>query len=173
MIVLGIDPGLRNTGFGVINELENKEAVYLTSGVIKTDSGSSLSERIKTILEGLQHIIHEYKPDLASIEKVFVNVNPQSTLMLGQARGACISACVLANIPVFEYTALQVKQSVVGYGHAEKEQIQKMVVHFLKLTGVPQSDAADALACGLAHLHYARLSKIFDMSSVKNGRIRS
>ena len=173
MIILGIDPGLRHTGFGVIKEVVRGEAMYITSGVIKTDSNSSLAERIKTILNGLEQIISQYHPDLVSIEKVFVNVNPQSTLMLGQARGACIAACVLRDLPVFEYTALQVKQAVVGYGHAEKEQIQKMVVYLLKLSGIPQADAADALACSLAHLHYAHLSKVFKISSVKSGRIRS
>jgi crossover junction endodeoxyribonuclease RuvC len=110
---------------------------------------------------------------VVSIEKVFVNVNPQSTLLLGQARGACISACVLQDLPVFEYTALQVKQSVVGYGHAEKEQLQKMVKYLLKLVGNPQADAADALACALTHAHYAKLSKIFNMDTVKKGRIRN
>lgn len=173
MRILGIDPGLRNTGFGVIDRVDKNTASYVTSGVIQTNAGQSLALRIKTILTGIQQIIRDYQPVVVSIEKVFVNVNPQSTLLLGQARGACISACVLHDLEVFEYTALQVKQSVVGYGHAEKEQLQKMVVHFLNLTGTPQADAADALACALAHLHYERLGKIFQMSSVKAGRIRS
>lgn len=171
--ILGIDPGLRNTGFGVIDGVSNSTATYVASGVIQTAASDSLASRIKTILTGINEIISEYKPDLVSIEKVFVNVNPQSTLLLGQARGAAIAACVLADLPVSEYTALQVKQAVVGYGHAEKEQIQRMVVHFLKLSGTPQADAADALACALAHLHYAHLGAVFNMTSVKNGRMRN
>lgn len=173
MRILGIDPGLRNTGFGVIDQIDKNTASYVSSGVIQTESSQALALRIKTILNGISQIIQEYKPDVVSIEKVFVNVNPQSTLLLGQARGAAISACVLCDLPVFEYTALQVKQSVVGYGHAEKEQLQKMVVYLLKLTGSPQADAADALACALAHLHYERLGNIFNMASVKNGRMRN
>lgn len=173
MRILGIDPGLRNTGFGVIDGVSNSAANYIASGVIQTSAADSLALRIKTILTGINKIITQYQPDLVSIEKVFVNVNPQSTLLLGQARGAAISACVLADLPVSEYTALQVKQAVVGYGHAEKEQVQRMVVHFLKLSGTPQADAADALACALAHLHYAHLGAVFKMTSVKNGRMRN
>ena len=144
MLILGIDPGLCKTGFGVIRQENRTEAAYITSGVISTDASTSLPLRLKTILAGLTQIIQEYQPELVSIEKVFVNVNPQSTLLLGQARGACISACVVQDLPVFEYTALQVKQAVVGYGHAEKIQMQKMVMHFLRLDGKPQADAADA-----------------------------
>lgn len=172
MIILGIDPGLRNTGFGIVKSYGRSDATYIASGVIQTKADESLALRIKTILLGVQEIIATYQPDVVSIEKVFVNVNPQSTLMLGQARGAAIAACVLQNLPIYEYTALQVKQSVVGYGHAEKEQLQRMVVQLLKLAGTPQADAADALACALAHLHYSHLGKIFNMTSVKAGRMR-
>lgn len=173
MLILGIDPGLRNTGFGLIAAGERNQGSYVASGVIKTSSADSLALRIKNLLDGISQIITEYKPDIVSIEKVFVNVNPQSTLILGQARGACIAGCVIHNLPVFEYTALQIKQAVVGYGHAGKEQIQKMVMYMLKLANKPQADAADALACGLAHLHYERLGSVFNMTSVKKGRIRS
>lgn len=169
MRVLGIDPGLRKTGFGVI-EIINNKPVYVTSGVIVTDSNTSLSLRIKTILDGITEIILTTKPDVSSIEKVFVNVNPQSTLLLGQARGAVICACVLHNILVTEYTALQVKQSVVGYGHAEKQQVTKMVKYLLNLDGEPQSDAADALATALAYVHYSKLCTTFQMSEIHKGR---
>lgn len=172
MRILGIDPGLRNTGFGVIDEITSSECNYVASGVIQTDSSVDLPSRLKTILLGVCEVIDIYQPDVVSIEKVFVNTNPQSTLLLGQARGTAISACVLKNLSVSEYTALQVKQAVVGYGHAEKNQVQKMVMHFLKLNGKPQSDAADGLACALAHVHYAKISEIFGMESVKAGRIR-
>ncbi len=172
MLILGIDPGLRNTGFGLVKAESANLANYIASGVISTNSKDTLPFRIKTILNGISEIINTYKPDLVSIEKVFVNVNPQSTLILGQARGACIAGCVLYDLPVYEYTALQVKQAVVGYGHAEKEQVQKMVMYMLKLAGKPQADAADALASALAHIHYSRLANVFNMTSVKNGRIR-
>jgi crossover junction endodeoxyribonuclease RuvC len=172
MKILGIDPGLRNTGFGLIEQINRNQAQYIVSGVIQTCSKDSLALRIKHILNGISQIIRDYQPTIVSIEKVFVNNNPQSTLLLGQARGACIAACVLHELPVVEYTALQVKQAVVGYGHADKAQIQKMVVHHLRLSGVPQADAADGLAQALAHLHYAQLAAKFKMASVKGGRIR-
>ncbi len=172
MRILGIDPGLRNTGFGVVEVVDNKPC-YITSGVISTNSDEALPLRIKTILDGLSQIIKEYQPDIASIEKVFVNVNPQSTLLLGQARGTAIAACVLHNLSVTEYTALQVKQSVVGYGHAEKDQVAKMVKFFLNLSGAPRADAADALAVALTHINFAKISKIFNMSTTKKGRLIS
>jgi crossover junction endodeoxyribonuclease RuvC len=150
--ILGIDPGLRSTGFGVIDTTGSKLA-YVASGCIKTDATGSLPERIKTILDGIAEIIATYQPQQAAVEIVFVNVNPQSTLLLGQARGAAISALVTANLPVAEYTALQVKQAVVGHGKAAKEQVQAMVTRLLKLPGVPSADAADALACAIAHAH--------------------
>ncbi len=150
--ILGIDPGLRSTGFGVIDRTGNALS-YVASGCIKSDAAGSLPQRLKTILDGLVEIIATYQPQQAAVEIVFVNVNPQSTLLLGQARGAAIAALVTANLPVAEYTALQVKQAVVGHGKAAKEQVQAMVVRLLKLPGTPGSDAADALACAIAHAH--------------------
>ena len=150
--ILGIDPGLRSTGFGVIDKAGNTLA-YVASGCIKTDAAGSLPQRIKTLLDGIAEIISTYEPQQAAVEIVFVNVNPQSTLLLGQARGAAISALVTANLPVAEYTALQVKQAVVGHGKAAKEQVQHMVTRLLNLSGTPSTDAADALACAIAHAH--------------------
>jgi len=150
--ILGIDPGLRSTGFGVIDKAGNTLS-YVASGCIKSDATGSLPQRIKTILDGLVEIIATYGPQQAAVEIVFVNVNPQSTLLLGQARGAAISALVTADLPVAEYTALQVKQAVVGHGKAAKEQVQAMVARLLKLPGTPSPDAADALACAIAHAH--------------------
>jgi crossover junction endodeoxyribonuclease RuvC len=150
--ILGIDPGLRSTGFGVIDRTGNT-LTYVASGCIKTNAAGSLPQRIKTILDGLVEIIATYRPQQAAIEIVFVNVNPQSTLLLGQARGAAIAALVTADLPVAEYTALQVKQAVVGHGKAAKEQVQAMVARLLKLPGAPGADAADALACAIAHAH--------------------
>jgi crossover junction endodeoxyribonuclease RuvC len=152
--ILGIDPGSTVTGFGVI-ESASHGVSYITSGAIKI-SGATLPSRLKTILDGMREIIALHSPDLVAIEQVFVNVNPQSTLALGQARGAAICAGVLGELPVFEYTALQVKQAVVGNGHATKEQVQEMVRRLLKLNGTPQADAADALACAICHAYSNR-----------------
>ena len=155
MKILGIDPGLRVTGFGII-EKSGSRLTYVTSGCVKSGSGD-LTARLKVILEGLAEVIAANRPQEVAIEKVFVNVNPQSTLALGQARGTAICAAVLAGLPVAEYTALQVKQSVVGAGHAKKEQVQHMVKRLLALPGTPAPDAADALACAICHAHGARL----------------
>ncbi len=149
--ILGIDPGLRITGFGIVRKSGSKLA-YVTSGCI-TAPEADLPGRLKTILEGLREVIQQHQPQQAAVEKVFVNVNPQSTLLLGQARGTAICAAVLENLPVAEYTALQVKQAVVGNGHAKKEQVQEMVRRLLGLPGNPGADAADALACAICHAH--------------------
>ena len=124
----------------------------MTSGCVKSGAGD-LATRLKCILEGLNEVIAEHGPAEAAVEKVFVNVNPQSTLALGQARGTAICAVVMAGLPVAEYTALQVKQAVVGLGHARKEQVQEMVKRLLKLPGAPGPDASDALACAICHAH--------------------
>ena len=150
--ILGIDPGLRVTGFGII-EQHGKQLVYVASGCIKSDDKTGLPTRLKTLFHGIQEVVETYQPDQAAVEKVFVNVNPQSTLLLGQARGAAISALVARDLPVAEYTALQIKQSVVGHGKAAKEQVQHMVVRLLGLNGTPTADAADALACAICHAH--------------------
>ncbi len=149
--ILGVDPGLRATGFGVLDK-QGSRLSYVTSGCIRTTDGS-LSARLKTILDGLAGIIAQHRPAEVALEKVFVNVNPQSTLLLGQARGTAICAAVLHELPVAEYTALQVKQAVVGNGHAKKEQVQEMVRRLLRLAGRPGTDAADALACAICHAH--------------------
>jgi crossover junction endodeoxyribonuclease RuvC len=151
MKILGIDPGLRTTGFGVIEKSGNK-LTYIVSGTIKTPD-ADLPARLKTILSGISEIIEVYRPDCAAIEKVFVNVNPQSTLLLGQARGAAICALVGADLPVAEYTALQVKQAVVGQGKAQKQQVQDMVQRLLLLPGMPGTDASDALGVAICHAH--------------------
>ncbi|MGD9786850.1 MAG: crossover junction endodeoxyribonuclease RuvC [Sulfuricellaceae bacterium] len=154
MRILGIDPGLRVTGFGVI-ERHGAKLVYVGSGCIRTPEGT-LPERLKVILAGVGEVIGQYRPEQVAVEEVFVNVNPKSTLLLGQARGAAISGAVLRDLPVAEYTALQVKQAVVGNGHAAKEQVQEMVRRLLDLEGRLQADAADALACAICHAHAGR-----------------
>ena len=150
--ILGIDPGLRLTGFGVLERHGAGRLAYVASGVIRVPDGE-LPARLAVIFAQLREVIAEYAPDAAAVEKVFVNVNPHSTLLLGQARGAAICAAATAGLPVAEYTALQVKQAVVGYGRATKDQVQAMVVRLLGLPGTPSKDAADALACAACHAH--------------------
>ena len=149
--ILGIDPGLRVTGFGLIVATGGK-LQYIASGCVRNTVGE-LPERLNIILRDLGSVIGEHRPTEVAIEKVFVNVNPHSTLLLGQARGAAISAAVLANLPVAEYTALQIKQAVVGHGKAAKSQVQEMVKRLLALPAAPSADAADALACAICHAH--------------------
>ncbi len=147
--ILGIDPGLRITGFGLI-EKRGQALQYVASGAIRTPDGS-LPERLRVILDGVTEVIRQYQPTESAIEKVFVNVNPQATLLLGQARGAAICGLVSAGLTVAEYTALQTKQATVGHGKATKEQVQQMVQRLLQLSGLPGPDAADALACAICH----------------------
>ena len=149
--ILGIDPGLVVTGFGILDK-NGQKLCYVASGCIRTPKGE-LAQRLKAILDGLNEVIAAHGPVQVALEKVFVNANPQSTLSLGQARGTAICAAVLHGLPLAEYTALQVKQAVVGNGHARKEQVQDMVRRLLKLAGDPSPDAADALACAICHAH--------------------
>jgi crossover junction endodeoxyribonuclease RuvC len=153
--ILGIDPGLNRTGWGVIESVAGR-LNCVDAGVIRVPAGE-LPARLSFILSGLRGVIEATRPERASVEKVFVNVNPQSTLMLGQARGAAICAAVAAGLPVREHTALQVKQAVVGYGKASKQQVQMMVQRLLRLHEAPVADAADALACAVCDLHADRL----------------
>ncbi|MGH8764105.1 MAG: crossover junction endodeoxyribonuclease RuvC [Burkholderiales bacterium] len=170
MRILGIDPGLRVTGFGVIEKAGNSLR-YVTSGCVRSGEGE-LAVRLKVLLEGLNEIIAANRPEQVAIEKVFVNVNPQSTLLLGQARGTAICAAVIAGLPVAEYTALQVKQAVVGHGKAKKDQVQHMVRRLLALPGDPTPDAADALACAICHAHGGKLGNMSTKNlRMKNGRL--
>lgn len=152
MRIIGIDPGLQKTGFGVI-QAQGSRLTYVVSGTIVIPTKQPLATRLKHILDDVSEVIQTTNPDIAVVEKVFVNNNPSSTLLLGQARGAAICALANADLPVFEYTALQVKKSVVGNGHAAKEQIQQMVKRLLNLSDVPAPDSADALACAICHYH--------------------
>lgn len=153
--VLGIDPGSRKAGFGVI-ESGRYRPNYIASGVINVMKLSG-SQRLRVIFESINQIIEQYKPDIMSIEKVFVYKNPNSAIKLGQARGVIICAAALHDIPIMEYTPTQIKSTLVGHGHANKEQVQFMVTNLLKLTETPQEDAADALAAALCHDRYLTL----------------
>lgn len=156
MRILGIDPGLRVTGYGVI-DVEAGQQHYVASGVIKTDSDAPLPQRLHTLFKGLNELAELYKPQVAVVEIVFVNVNPQSTLLLGQARGSVLTALTHAGLSVMEYTALQIKQAIVGHGKANKEQVQEMVKRLLKLPAPPSADAADALAAALTHAQSSKM----------------
>ena len=168
--ILGIDPGLRVTGFGVI-DVQGRDLRYVASGVIRIAPGA-LPPRLKTIHDGVSEVVAQYRPDLAVAEIVFVNVNPQSTLLLGQARGAAITTLVVHGLAVHEYTALQVKQAVVGHGRAAKSQVQAMVQRLLCLPGIPSTDAADALACAICHAHAATMTDAASGTAMRGGRLR-
>ena len=178
MRILGIDPGLRTTGFGVV-DVQGSALSYVASGTISTqhlDVGA-LPQRLKVLFDGIREVVQRYTPDHASVEIVFVNVNPQSTLLLGQARGACITALVSSDLPVAEYTALQMKQAVVGYGRADKTQVQSMVQRLLALPGLPGPDAADALGLAITHAHagaaMARLAQASGLGGKIGGNYRA
>lgn len=154
-IILGIDPGSRITGYGLIKE-ENRKIYYLDSGCIRTSEGE-LSQRLLQIFDGICQLMDNYSPDEVAIEQVFMHQNPNSALKLGHARGAAMVAAASHRICVNEYSAREVKQAVVGYGAAQKEQVKQMVVNLLLLNSPPQSDAADALAIAICH-SYRRYS---------------
>ena len=157
MRILGIDPGLRTTGFGIV-EAEGARLHYVASGTISTGTVEigQLPARLKIIYDGVREVTARYRPECASLEIVFVNGNPQSTLLLGQARGAALTALVSNDLAVSEYTALQMKQAVAGHGKAAKVQVQEMVRRLLQLPGLPDSDAADALGLAITHAQVGR-----------------
>ena len=157
VVVLGIDPGSRKTGYGVV-AVERDGPKYLASGCINV-AKLDMPNRLGEIYRGVSEIISTYKPDQMAIEEVFVSKNAKSALLLGQARGVAIAAAVGHELPVSEYAARLVKQAVVGTGKASKEQVQHMVEVLLSLSGRPQADAADALAIALCHVNTAPNSK--------------
>lgn len=167
--ILGIDPGLRITGFGVL-EARGGELVYVASGCIRA-TGTSLPVRLGVIVRDLAHVIAELRPAEVAIERVFVNMNPRTTLLLGQARGAAIAAAVVAGLPVSEYTAGQVKQAVAGAGRAPKSQVQEMVKRLLALPGQPATDAADALAAAICHAHASSGAGVLAERGLRRGRM--
>ncbi|WP_101757356.1 crossover junction endodeoxyribonuclease RuvC [Oceanicoccus sp. KOV_DT_Chl] len=171
-LILGIDPGSRKTGFGIINVLRDQHE-YVASGVIKLPVEHDLPDRIKVLIDSLAEIIETHCPQQVAIEQVFMAKNAGSALKLGQARGAAIAACVAQQLTVAEYSARQIKQAVVGSGAANKEQVQHMVKTLLKLPAMPQEDAADALAAAICHAHTrASLINLAGVSRIRRGRMR-
>ena len=152
MRVLGIDPGSRITGYGLV-EQQGSRLLHIDNGAIFTDRATDFPDRLRMVFEGISRVIAEYRPEVVAIEDVFVSENVRSALKLGQARGAAIAAAVHAGLPVAEYTASQVKQAVVGQGRAGKDQVQRMLKMLLGLTEVAQSDASDALAVAVCHIN--------------------
>jgi len=170
-VILGIDPGSRKTGFGIINYVSGRSE-YLTSGVIRLPAGD-LPERLKVIYASVTELILLHCPDQLAIEQVFMAKSAGSALKLGQARGAAIVACVAQDLAVAEYSARQIKQAVVGTGAADKSQVQHMVKVLLKLPAEPQEDAADALAAALCHAHTQHsMINIAGATSVRRRRMR-
>lgn len=150
--ILGIDPGSRFTGFGIIDVIGQKNT-HVHSGCIKTTKNADFPIRLREIFEGITDIVHQYRPEELAIEKVFMNKNADSALKLGQARGAAMVAAMQGDVEVFEYTPNRIKQATVGRGHADKTQVQHMIRMLLLLSEPPQEDQADALAAALCHAH--------------------
>lgn len=170
-LILGIDPGSRHTGYGLVEHVGNRSRA-VAFGTIST-SHKEMPPRLGEIFAGIDQVVKQYGPAEVSIEKVFMARNADSALKLGQARGAAIAAVMQASIPVFEYSARQVKQAVVGKGSAEKIQVGEMVRHLLGLEKRPQEDAADALAIALCHAHMrVSLARMAGATAVRNRRIR-
>ncbi len=168
-LILGIDPGSRVTGYGIIRASGARQE-YVSSGCIRTTDKVTLPEKLDEIFSGVSQIINEFVPEELAIEKIFMSRSAESALKLGHARGVAIVAAVNQGLPVFEYEARKVKQAVVGTGAATKEQVQHMVQTLLKLPGRPQADAADALAIALCHVNTQQgLSKIVSGESLANG----
>jgi crossover junction endodeoxyribonuclease RuvC len=162
MVIMGIDPGLAESGYGIIHK-NNTYCSVLKYGVIKTSSRLSAPVRLKMLYQDFYKLMHEYKPDSVAIEELFFNRNAKTVIAVGQARGVAILTAALLDIHVFEYTPLQVKQAVVGYGRADKTQVQQMIKILLNLNVIPKpNDAADALAVALCHLNSLKLGRIIE-----------
>ena len=165
MRILGIDPGTRITGYGII-DAEGNRLRHVDNGIVKTRSSDPLPLRLKAIYDGLTVVLKEFSPEAVAIEQVFLAKNPKAALTLGHARGTAVIASVNLNLEVHEYSALQVKSAVVGYGHAAKQQVQHMVKTLLNLPEVAQEDAADALAVAICHANSRTLRQV----AINSGR---
>ena len=151
-LILGIDPGSRATGYGIVSK-ENNRICFVDAGVIRPRKDLSFSERLEKLYSGLKEVISRHCPTVSAVEGVFQSVNVRSALLLGHARGVIILASVHGGLPVFEYSPMAVKQAVVGYGRADKSQVQHMVRILLNLPDKPAQDAADAMAVAICHAH--------------------
>jgi crossover junction endodeoxyribonuclease RuvC len=169
MRILGIDPGSRATGYGLI-EKEGNRLIHIDNGVIRPPANAELPERLLSIFSGLNAIISEYSPQYSAIEQVFMSKNAQSALKLGQARGAALLSMASAGLEIGEYSPMQVKSSVVGYGRAAKSQVQQMVKALLNLPEIAQEDASDALAVAICHAHSINLNKQLAAATKKQGK---
>lgn len=170
-IILGIDPGSRVTGFGVIETIGQKQH-YVASGCIRTNTDFELPDKLSEIYAGVTELIETYSPDETAIEKIFMARSAESALKLGHARGVAIVASINLKVPIFEYEARKVKQAVVGTGSASKPQVQHMVQTLLKLQGKPQADAADALAIAICHINtQLNMSKMTGANQFRRGRL--
>lgn len=169
-IILGIDPGSRITGFGVIKSV-NRQLSYVGSGCIRTSEGQ-LSDRLLQIFNGICELMEQYQPNEVAIEEVFMHQNPSSALKLGHARGVAMVACASHRINVSEYSPREIKQAVAGYGAAEKIQVKHMVIQLLQLNAPPQSDAADALAIAICHSYRANNPGIIASRPRQRRRLR-
>lgn len=171
MRLIGIDPGLQRTGWGVL-AVDGSRLSHVGHGVIVSDTKRPLAERLRQLYEALGDVLRKWQPVEAAVEETFVNKNPTSTLKLGQARGVLLLAPAMAGIPVSEYTPNLIKKSVVGTGHAQKEQVAMMVTTLLPAAGAVKDDAADALAVAICHAHLRRNNEIIAQAERKQGRSR-
>jgi crossover junction endodeoxyribonuclease RuvC len=165
MRLLGLDPGLRHTGWGVV-EVDGNRLCHVADGIVHSREGRALAERLVDLFRGLTGVIERYAPDEAAVEESFVNKNPASTLKLGLARGIALLAPAERGIPVFEYSANLIKKSVVGVGHADKQQIEMMVRRLLPDAALAAADAADALAVAICHAHHAQTQRAWEKQSL-------
>lgn len=166
MRVIGLDPGLRNTGWGVIDVSGNR-LTHVADGSVQPDPGNPLAWRLRALHEGLMEILSLYVPDEAAVEETFVNRNAASTLKLGEARGVVLLAPALAGLRVAEYSANRIKKSVVGVGHANKDQVQHMVRRILPSCRVLSADAADALAVAICHAHFGATERAWSAAAAE------
>ncbi len=171
MIIMGLDPGSRITGYGIINS-QGSQQRYIASGTIHLGDGK-FSDRLRILYDALQHLISHHQPDSAAIEQVFLQRNPAVAIKLGQARGGAMTALAIHDIQVAEYSPRQIKQAVVGYGNSTKSQVQHMVMRLLQLPAAPEVDAADALAVALCH-HFTDtgLQGMQGITGISRGRLR-
>ena len=163
MLVLGIDPGTADTGYGLVREAQDGSLEAIAYGVIKTPAKTPMPERLQMLYEELKEIINLHRPDSSAVERLFFVKNVKTGIAVGQARGVTLLALAQASLPIAEYSPNEIKQAVAGYGGADKRQVQEMVRMLLNLESIPKpDDAADALAVAICHLHSAKLQSYLD-----------